>query len=654
MKDSSLSYTNICSQDLAQKLLTEAAKRTHPYTVYSKEDIPDLQKKVTRGISKKAFSQLVATADAYLSRSGRLDPSLHPAIGRFFQSRFAYLILAGDLTGDQRYTDKAVSLALEAVESGNMEMYFNFNNALSVGDFAHAYALAYDLLYDHFTEQQRTALRNTMEQLGEWIYTNSPIIDTWGSEEPRRQAWNWNVIAHGALGLVALSLGDHEDWLALSIERLLGYCRYAVDSTGAAMEGLHYVGFALNTLTPFDLAVNRLTGIELMDEFPAMQALPYWSMHMTAPFGGEQAAIGQGSGIGNFSATYYIINRYKQSDALWGWLNTYSLFDDGAFGTEYEGNGWSLPAVILFEDQSLVPVKPVTNNSSLICQNYAKGIVTARDGWETNSSMSSFTCGYGYAGCWNHPDDNSFTFYAKGESFVIDLGAGRKTSEEHNVLSVDGVGMDFIAGATMVIGKTEQNSILESGELYLRGDNTSSYEKVAKLERSVRHLIYSGGETPFVIIYDTAVKKGDHTYSVNFYSKANNEILISEADQYATIIGEKHGNKCYVIPYSSNSVKVHKSPLFNGITTSSKATDIHRQATVFIAAEDMPKIAFDCNGDNLTVSIILEKNGEKIVKVYTFSDNGLDSPKTVSSVKGSPIPAEVLASIGQEASQTNQ
>ena len=67
------------------------------------------------------------------------------------------------------------------------------------------------------------SLANTYssEELGEWIYTNSPIINTWGSPEPRRQAWNWNVIAHGALGLMALALGDHEDWLALAIERMI-------------------------------------------------------------------------------------------------------------------------------------------------------------------------------------------------------------------------------------------------------------------------------------------------------------------------------------------------------------------------------------------------------------------------------------------------
>lgn len=639
-------YTDICPKNLARELLAKAKDLPHPYIIYTESEIPALREKVKSGVSAKAYSRMVATANSYLPKSGVLTPSLHPAIGRFFQSRFAYLCLTGVISGDDKYLDKAKTMAVEAVESGSLEMYVKFNNALSVGDFGHAYALAYDLLYDRFTEEERAALKTAMEQLGGWIYENSPKINTWGSPEPRRQAWNWNVITHGALGMIALALGEHEDWLALSIERLLGYCRYSVDSTGAAMEGLHYIGFALNTLTPLDLAIHRITGVELMDGFPAMQALPYWSMNMTAPTGKEQAAIGQGGFIGNFSTTYYIINRYKQSDALWGWLNTNGVDGDGQFtNPEYEGNGWSIPALILFEDQTLIPKKP--DESYPLVHSYAKGIVTARDGWEKNGSMATFTCGYGYAGCWNHPDDTSFTFYAKGESFVIDLGANRKTSQEHNVISVDGIGMDYTAGAPMVIGITEQNSTLEGGELYLRGNNTNSYKNLACLEKSTRQLIYCGGKTPFVIAYDIAEKDGKHTYTTNFYTRAGNTVEISEDGDYARLVGERAGGVCYAIPYSPNGVTITAATAADGITTESQGEN-HRQAIVFIATNgELPKVDFACDESSLTITI--DRDGE--TKTYVFSEGGLLSPAAISTREPLPVPCDVLASIGQEAAQ---
>lgn len=631
-----------CPATLSKELLSVVSNKAHPYILYSAEDIPVLREKINGGISQKAFSRMKLTADKYLSKSGVLTPSLHPAIGRFFQSRFTYLALVGVITGDEKYLDKAATLAVEAIESGNIEMYVKFNNALSVGDFAHSYALAYDLLYDRLTESQRAAMIETMEQLGEWIYTNSPLIDTWGSKQPRRMAWNWNVITHGALGLMALSMGNHEEWLTLAIERMQGYCRFAVDSTGAAMEGLHYVGFALNTLTPFDHALYRHTGISLMDDYPAMQSLPYWSMNMTTPAGGEQAAIGQGSFIGNHSATYYIINRYKQKDALWGWLHTNNLFE-GDFNEEYEGNGWSVPAILLFEDQSLTPEKP--DGDYPLTKTFAKGIVTARDGWKKDGSMATFNCGYGYAGCWNHPDDNTFTFFAKGESFLIDLGANKKTSQEHNVLLVDGAGFDYIAGATMIIGKTEQNSTLEGGELYIRGNNTDSYAKIAQLDSSVRHFVYSGGKTPFVIACDFAKKSGEHSYSVNFYTRAENTVDISENG--AIITGHRQGNACRVFAFSPNGVSYAKTPTFNGITTSATAADAFMQATLFIAAdtEDLPKVDFATEGNSITVTLSFADG----IKKYTFTPTSLEYPKAVSTREALPIPAEVLASIGQEA-----
>ena len=631
--------------DLAKQLLSAVSGKAHPYMVYSKEEIPALRKKTESGLSKKALARMIETANGYLTRSGKLYLGLHPAIGRMFQSRIAYLALVGELTGEEKYLDHAVSMVAEAVDTATLDMYPLFNGALSAGDFAHAYALAYDFLYDRMTEEQRVKLREAMEGIGEWIFTNSKVINTWGSEEPRRQAWNWNVITHGAMGLLALSLGGHEDWLTLAIERMLGYCRYAVDSTGAGMEGLHYIGFALNTLTPFDLAVNRLTGLEMMDNFPAMQAFPYWSMNMTAPAGGEHVAIGQGSDIGNYSTPYYVINRYGQKDALWGWLNTYNLLDeDGEFVTEYEGNGWSLPAIILFEDQSLIPEMPTPETNSLI-KTYAKGIVTARDTWDRNGSLATFTCGYGYAGCWNHPDDNSFTFYAKGEAFVIDLGAGRKSSKEHNVISVDGVGMDFEGGATMVIGIMEQNSILEGGELYLRGNNTSSYTNLAGLEKSIRHLIYCGGKTPFVIACDLAIKDGEHTYETNFYTKAKNTAELSEDGKIGIITGGNGGATCCMIPYSPNGITLANTASNVGFTTSSTG-NMHKQATVFMAEskENLPDIRFSSDENGIKVEFTLDG----IAKSYEFTIDGLKAPKAISTEEPLPVPKSVLQSIGQE------
>ena len=58
------------------------------------------------------------------------------------------------------------------------------------------------------------------------------------------------------------------------------------------------------------------------------------------------------------------------------------------------------------------------------------------------------------------------------------------------------------------------------------------------------------------------------------------------------------------------------------------------------------KIAYN---EKVNVSLTLEENGKSVTKRYTLADGALISPNAVSTEEKLPIPAEVLASIGQEA-----
>lgn len=615
-------------EQLAEELTETVSEMEHPYILYTEKDIPALKKKAESGMSLKALTVMKSTADKYMSKNITLTEKSSGVIGRQLQSWIAYLSLTGMLTGQQKYINKAVTLTVNAAKAGSVDMYYKINDALCVGDFGHAYALAYDWLYKYMNDQERELVRAEMEEIGVWLYENSPKIDTWGSEEARRKAWNWNAVTHGALGLIALSLGDKTEWMTLAIDRTMGYYNYAVDATGAAMEGLHYIGYALNSLAPLDCAIYDLTGVELLDYYPAMQRLPYWSMNMTIPFGNAQASIGQGDNIGNYSGPYYIINRYKQADALWGWEHTYGLSGKGKFSSEYEGNGWSMPAIIFFEDQSLTPTPPTAENNPLTAI-YDKGIVISRDSWEKSASMITFTCGYGWAGCWNHPDDNTFTFYAKNEAFVVDLGAGKLQSSDHNVVLVDGKGMDFVGGPTMVAGDLQKTAVLENGALYLRGNNAASYEKNDTLTDSIRQLIYSGGETPYVIILDYAKGSGNHTYSTNFYTGTGNRVSVAEDKSYASIRGANKGELCYVFPYTPEGVTLSTKTTNGavGISTSSTSS-LHRQVTVFATANSdgsVPEINFFAEGNMTTVTVTSLVNGKKVTDTYVFDLDDLES-----------------------------
>ena len=602
----------------ADTLTASLSEKQHPYILYSDEDIPVFREKINSGLSKKAYERVIATADSYLNKTIRVSTGSNGIIGRQLQAYVTYLSTASAISGDPKYAEKAIELVLSAAEQGSADTYISINGALCLSDFGHAYALAYDCLYEYMDESQRAAIEAEMIEVGTWIYENSVPVDTWGSQLDRRKAWNWNAVTHGALGLIALSLGDKTDWLALSLRRATDYFDFAVDDTGAAMEGLHYLGYGLNSLVPFDAAIYRLTGTELMDDYPELQLMPAWSnLYMTLPQGNEQASIGQGSKMDNYAAPYYIINRYSLSEELWGFYNTYNLWNDNGFSADYEGNGWNCPAIIFYEDQTLSPVEPTVEEYPLI-KEFDKGLVIARDSWGSDASMMTFTCGVGFSGCWNHPDDNTFTFAAKGDKFVIDLGAGKLTSEEHNVVLIDGVGMSYEGGAIMRPGDLQEVTILDNGNLYARGSNVSSYWK-NEVKISMRHIVYGDGETPFVLVYDNVRKDAqNHDFSINFYTDPNAKVEIADNARYATITGANSGEVCYVIPMADEFVFVDAEA--NRITTQTNVSAF-AQATLFIMAEpdgSMPETDYELIGKNFSVTITRTHNGEKITETYVF------------------------------------
>lgn len=647
----------VAAKAVAEASIEAISEKQHPYLMYESDEIEALKTKIESGNSKKAFEVIGDTVASCMSRGFNVTTGANGVIGRQLQYCVTYLSIYSLLTDEKSYAEKAVDQVVSCAQQGNADIYFSINDALCVGDFGTAYALAYDLLYDYMTDDERALIKAEMEEIGAWLYENSPEINTWGSSEENRKAWNWNAVAHGALGMISLSLGAHPEWLTLAVERAQGYYQYSVDSTGAGMEGLHYIGYALNSLAPMDHAIYRLTDIELLDDYKAFQNMTYWSMlYMTTPQGKSQVAINQGDALGNYSGPFYVINRYRQEEALWGWEHTYGLEGDGKFNIEYHGNGWSAPAIIFFEDQTLTPVKPTEDTLPLISA-YDKGLVIARDSWENDASMLTFTCGRGYQGCWNHPDDNSFTFHARGESFIIDLGANYKESSEHNVVLIDGKGMDYSGGPTMREGTLEEYTVLKNGNLYLRGSNLSSYKK-QDLKASTRQLIYGGGDVPFVLVYDFMRKDNtEHTYNINFFTPTSSTILASPDGDYAKIIGNLTGETCFVIPYSTDGTTISFSAVGSAPCLRTETTSTYlSQATLFIMADEdeMPEVEWSSEGKTITVSITRTINGQLETETYTLGLEELISFSTTEKIDVETTAPEVETTEKENTPETTE
>ena len=132
-------------------------------------------------------------------------------------------------------------------------------------------------------------------------------------------------------------------------------------------------------------------------------------------------------------------------------------------------------------------------------------------------------------------------------------------------------------------GILEENKILKNGNLYLRGNNLSSYKK-QEIKESVRQIVYGGGDVPFVLVFDFMRKDTEeHTFNINFFTPSSSTIIASPDGDYATIIGSNTGETCFVIPYSPEGTTLSFSAVGSAPCLTSETTAKYlRQATLFI------------------------------------------------------------------------
>ena len=96
-------------------------------------------------------------------------------------------------------------------------------------------------------------------------------------------------------------------------------------------------------------------------------------------------------------------------------------------------------------------------------------------------------------------------------------------------------------------------------------------------------MIYHGGDTPYVLIYDFGENdSSQHTYTTNFYTDKDSTINIINTNQ-AEIIGGNNEESCMVYLYSDSgaSFSQEKTDTTLALKTTNKAVT-HKQATLFI------------------------------------------------------------------------
>ncbi|MBN1672191.1 MAG: heparinase II/III family protein [Kiritimatiellae bacterium] len=196
---------------------------------------------------------------------------------RVYELAFAYVV-----ERDARYLERLWT----ELEGAAAFQDWNPRHFLDTAEMTHAFAIAYDWLYDAWSPERRRAIREAMIRLG-----LTPALAGYRGEGGRKAWWargwnNWNQVCNGGIGTGALAIADEEPALAAEILRhacegiQIPMRHYAPD--GAGTEGVGYWSYgtsynllflaSLESALGTDFGLSRIEGFDRTGDHPLYMA----------------------------------------------------------------------------------------------------------------------------------------------------------------------------------------------------------------------------------------------------------------------------------------------------------------------------------------------------------------------------------------------
>jgi hypothetical protein len=403
---------------------------------------------------------------------------------------------------------------------------WNPKHFLDTAEMTHAFAIAYDWLYDGWTPQQRAVLRTAMVEKG---------IKLANKIHREKRSWatarhNWNQVCNGGIGMGALALADEEPKLAgeflesglKSIQ--LAMAEFAPD--GAWAEGPGYWDYATTYnvvfLAGLQSALGTDFGLSKMEGFSEAGMFP---LYLTGPLNRTFNYADGGDGAVRAAQLFWMAKEFKRP--------AYARYERRLASPE--------PLDLVWYDSTLANDP---SGEALPLEKYFRGaeVVTMRSAWnDPNALFVGFKAGDNKANH-SHLDLGSFVFDALGKRWAIDMGADdynlpayfgnkrwtyyRSRAEGQNALVINpGAGPDQDAKAASKIVRFEKR-----GETPLAiADLTAAYGKHAqRVERGIALL-----NRERLLIKDEV--KSEHGADVWWFMHTPAEIEISSDGRIATL-----------------------------------------------------------------------------------------------------------------------
>jgi hypothetical protein len=349
-------------------------------------------------VRRQADEILTAPLPRHVLPDGkRLLSTSRRVLGRTYTLALIYR-----LDGDQRYADRLWQ-ELETV-AGFPD--FNPRHFLDTAEMTHALAIAYDWLYDTWTDAQRATIREAIVEMGlepgVEVYRNN----RWWA----RSTHNWNQVCNGGMTMGALAVGDEQPELAGEIlhgaltSLPLAMQSYAPD--GAWGEGPGYWGYATQYNVVMLAALQSALGTDFgLSEMQGFDQTGLFPLYMTGPTGRTFNFSDSGDRPGRNESLYWLGERFDQP--VYAWFAAKYGRPSAAAMVWYRGPGEDPAAAGLPLDKHWRDVEAVTLRS---------------DWTDPDALFVGIQAGTNRVNH-NHLDLGSFVLDALGHRWAVDLGA---------------------------------------------------------------------------------------------------------------------------------------------------------------------------------------------------------------------------------------
>jgi hypothetical protein len=385
-------------------------KKEHPRLLISSQDVAEVKKRmqdnalIKNWYKRKKDDALRMLFDSPPRYDTKTSQTSQLEVSRTILDRVYTLAFLYHLEGDKKYLERL----WQDVEVAAGFPDWHPDNFLDTATMTHAFAIAYDWLFNDWTPEQRKVLRTALVNKGLQpalaAYTGKTKYGWWV-----KSSSNWNIVCNSGIALGALALIDEEpeatrECLLKALQSVPSAAsQFAPD--GCYSEGPMYWGYATSYLTLLLASLHTSFGTDFgLSAIPGIAECGFTPIYLTGP-----ANI-----TFNFGDAQDLFYRTPQMF----WLSQH--FDFPAFAS-YEVET-RFPHVL----DILWMKKPAAELASLgiPLDRYFRGaeVVTMRSSWgDKNAVFVGFKAGKNTAPH-AHLDIGTFVLDSQSKRWAVDLG----------------------------------------------------------------------------------------------------------------------------------------------------------------------------------------------------------------------------------------